>query len=334
MVEELNNADSPVKFTYCINPSKINFLDVEIMINDSKLDYTLFRKPTDKNVLLDYSSCHPSPMKRSLPISQFCRVLRNNSDPSVCMQQISDMWTRFKERGYPDRLLSQSLEIAKKRCSESTTPDRGQTGIVFSTKFNACTKNLGQLVRKQWNIVQADKDLARVLPEPPKICYRRGTNLRDLLVKTDPVQCYTKVTRTWLSGTKLGCFRCPNCTSCRYMTPGNSFLHPQSGKRFLIRHHITCNTSHVIYLITCPCGLPYVGKTDLTLRLRMDAHRSAISVAFRDGVSVKPVAKHFLEQGHRLPTFKYIAIDHVPPLKRGGDRSKILLQREVFWIKN
>ncbi|OCT55453.1 hypothetical protein XELAEV_18002018mg, partial [Xenopus laevis] len=152
MVEELNNVDSPVKFTYSINPFKINFLDVEIMINGSKLDYTLYRKPTDNNVLLDYSSCHPSPMKRSLPISQFCRVLRNNSDPSASMQQISDMWTRFKERGYPDRLLSQSLEIAKKCCSESTTPDRGQAGVVFSTKFNACTKNLGKLVRKQWNI--------------------------------------------------------------------------------------------------------------------------------------------------------------------------------------
>ncbi|KAE8629391.1 hypothetical protein XENTR_v10000473 [Xenopus tropicalis] len=85
-------------------------------------------------------------------------------------------------------------------------------------------------------------------------------------------------------------------------------------------------------LDVAPSGLK-AGKTDQTLRLRMDGHRSAISTAFRDGVTNKPVAKHFLEQGHRLPTFRYIAIDHVPLPRRGGDRSRLLLQRETFWIK-
>ncbi|KAE8575669.1 hypothetical protein XENTR_v10003902 [Xenopus tropicalis] len=56
-------------------------------------------------------------------------------------------------------------------------------------------------------------------------------------------------------------------------------------------------------------------------------------MAFRDGTTNKPVAKHFLERGHRLPTFRFIAIDHVPPIRRGGDRSQLLMQREVFWIK-
>ncbi|OCT55359.1 hypothetical protein XELAEV_18002720mg [Xenopus laevis] len=65
----------------------------------------------------------------------------------------------------------------------------------------------------------------------------------------------------------------------------------------------------------------------------MDGHRSAIRTAFRNGYTNKPVANHFLEVGHRLPTFRFIAIDHIPPPRRGGDRSKILLQREVFWTR-
>ncbi|CAH2293870.1 Hypothetical predicted protein, partial [Pelobates cultripes] len=61
-------------------------------------------------------------------------------------------------------------------------------------------------------------------------------------------------------------------------------------------------------------------------------HHSGIMTAYRDQTTEKPVAKHFLAMQHHLPTLKFIGIDHVPPLVRGGDRSKMLLQREAYWI--
>ncbi|CAH2252487.1 Hypothetical predicted protein, partial [Pelobates cultripes] len=72
--------------------------------------------------------------------------------------------------------------------------------------------------------------------------------------------------------------------------------------------------------LTCPCGLTYIGKTDLPMRERIRNHRSSIRVAYIDQKSDLPVAKHFLEKGHTLPTLKLMAIDHIPPLRRGGDR--------------
>lgn len=33
------------------------------------------------------------------------------------------------------------------------------------------------------------------------------------------------------------------------------------GRSFAIVEFITCNTSHVVYLLWCPCGLYYVGRT-------------------------------------------------------------------------
>lgn len=39
-----------------------------------------------------------------------------------------------------------------------------------------------------------------------------------------------------------------------------------------------------------------------------------------------PVPKHFLEAGHSVNDLKFSIIDHVPPMKRGGNREK------VFWI--
>ncbi|XP_041419176.1 uncharacterized protein LOC121393785 isoform X1 [Xenopus laevis] len=121
MVNELNALDSPVRFTYTIHPNTIQFLDIELRLHNNQLDFTLFRKPTDKNTLLHYDSCHPPSMKKSLPISQFCRVLRNNSDICAAECQLEEMWLRFKERGYPDRLLQEALSIARQRIADSVT---------------------------------------------------------------------------------------------------------------------------------------------------------------------------------------------------------------------
>ncbi|CAH2275500.1 Hypothetical predicted protein [Pelobates cultripes] len=88
-----------------------------------------------------------------------------------------------------------------------------------------------------------------------------------------------------------------------------------------------------VYKLRCPCGLTYIGNTDLPLRERIRNHRSSIRVAYRDQKSDLPVAKHFLEQGHTLPTLKLMAIDHIPVPRKGGDRKKMLLQRELYWIR-
>ncbi|XP_063293577.1 mucin-5B-like [Pelobates fuscus] len=76
-----------------------------------------------------------------------------------------------------------------------------------------------------------------------------------------------------------------------------------------------------------------MGKTDLPLRERIRNHRSSIRVAYRDKGSELPVAKHFLEFNHPLPTMKFLAIDHIPQPLRRGDRKKLLLQRELHWIR-
>lgn len=45
-----------------------------------------------------------------------------------------------------------------------------------------------------------------------------------------------------------------------------------------------------------------------------------------------PVSKHCVDSGHSEWDIKCMAVDHIPPLSRGGDRMTKLLKKELEWI--
>ena len=44
------------------------------------------------------------------------------------------------------------------------------------------------------------------------------------------------------------------------------------------------------------------------------------------------MARHFNNIKHDICTLRFQGIETVRPLKRGGDRDRVLLQREAYWI--
>ncbi|OCT77575.1 hypothetical protein XELAEV_18028667mg [Xenopus laevis] len=65
----------------------------------------------------------------------------------------------------------------------------------------------------------------------------------------------------------------------------------------------TCKTCCVIYVLKCPCGMLYVGKTIRPVNVRIKGH------------------------------FRWKVLETVPKPTRGGDHHTILLQREARWIR-
>lgn len=130
--------------------------------------------------------------------------------------------------------------------------------------------------------------------KPPRVAYKRRRSLRDRLVKTHPVHCYqNSATSTWLTTTKLGYFKCTDCTTCRQKLMGLFFIHPHSGQKIVINHSAMGTSKFVIYIV-------YVGKTGTSLWDKMENHRSAIRAALATGKCHIPVAKHFVELKHSL----------------------------------
>lgn len=102
-----------------------------------------------------------------------------------------------------------------------------------------------------------DRNLGPALPTNPKFIHRKAPNFGDRVVRKilDPAG------QLQLHFDKKGFYSCRKCISCRTVNIINSFNSGGAGNSFTIDEFITCNTTHVVYLLWCPCGLYYLGRT-------------------------------------------------------------------------
>ncbi|OCU01567.1 hypothetical protein XELAEV_18007358mg [Xenopus laevis] len=110
---------------------------------------------------------------------------------------------------------------------------------------------------------------------------------------------------------------------CLFVLKGREFV-----QHIQLRGHYTCISKFAIYVLTCPCSLIYVGESTQMVKSRISQHRSSINL----GNTTLPVLKHFVIVGHTADQLKFMVLEVVPPIRRGGDRELKLKRREVWWI--
>lgn len=338
-VIELNGIYSTIKFNPEHSHVSIPFLDVLIKVDEKgNLTTSLYNKPTDRNTILRYDSAHPRHLTDNLPISQFLRVLRICSEEDDRALQLEKMTKKFQERGYPEDIIENARRKALLISTEGTAnrPKKSGNQTLFVQTFTTMSEHIKKCTNRHNHILKADKNLGRGVKEKPLHVYRRNQSLRDQLVRADPVEKYTK--KAYSFSKKTGCYRCNNCNVCNSLITGSTFQHPHLGTPYTIKEFFSCNTEFCVYLLKCPCSMYYVGKTTGPFKRRFQKHRSDVKIQKqkfdKDGSMDldKPVAVHFIKQNHQVHEMKGMVIEHVPPLNRGGDRNRRLLQRESFWI--
>ncbi|CAJ0963023.1 unnamed protein product [Ranitomeya imitator] len=334
--------------------------DPSLLMNIERLRRDLFVKPTDRNSLLKYDSCHPHHIKRALPKSQHVRIDRIVSNSEISRIRHQEMNEKFRNRGYPEHVLRFHRDATRPDiCSK--TPR-----MAFVSTFHPLNHLINKCILQHWDILKNAYPQVKEFVSKPIICSKRCSNIKDHLIRADvglskgtdgnqgkhwvtkrgPAlsnPMFTLVTGDlgivgrWrargltqgvLTSPRNGTFPCLNCQQCSNVLKGDSFTHPQSGKRFPIKGQFNCNSSFVVYLIKCPCGLGYVGETTQHIRDRISKHKSTI----RCGRTLLPIPAHFLQNNHNVAQLRFQVIDHVRVLRRGGDRIKRLKERESFWI--
>ncbi|CAJ0934922.1 unnamed protein product [Ranitomeya imitator] len=311
-------------FTMTYDTHQISFLDTLVIKDDNgNLSTDLYSKPTDRNSLLHYSSFHPKNMIKSIPKSQLNRVSKIVSDPATKDLRTTEMRSKFRERGYPPRILDTAQ-------ANSTTRDRisATSRIPFVHQYHPAAYKLHRTIRQHWHILQEAYPTIQEFQHPFLPCFKRPRNIKDNLVRADIGPTHSGPTQRFLANPKMGTFPCLSCNQCNNVLRGNTIHHPHTGKRYPINNFFTCDTNYAVYLIKCPCGLLYVGETTQSVKSRISKHKSTI----RCKNLMLPLPSHFIEKGHNLSQLRFQIIEQVTPPRRGGDRVTILKRREAYWI--
>lgn len=132
---------------------------------------------------------------------------------------------------------------------------------------------------------------------------------------------------------KPGCYKCQlgRCKACKFMKEDTTFSSYRTEKTHNICHRIDCNSSYVVYLISCTkCRLQYVGCTK-NLKQRILRHISDASKP--NSTSPSMVSRHFLtdHQGD-VSDFKFQGLQMVDTSSGEETRKRLMLNEEAFWI--
>ena len=113
------------------------------------------------------------------------------------------------------------------------------------------------------------------LSSPPRISYRRCKNLLDILVRA-------KHRRQAPPASGAFCHR-NKCKTCPFIREGTtSYTFFSTKEQRGIRHHITCSSSNLVYMIQCnKCNAQCIGETKLNVI-------SASDLMNTDGQSKEP----------------------------------------------
>lgn len=116
------------------------------------------------------------------------------------------------------------------------------------------------------------------------------------------------------------------------MNTTKTFTSAVTGKCYDIKKYINCNTTFVVYLISCrDCGVQYVGSTKCSLKTRIRRHLSDVDSAFCQQMSA--VSTHCV-QCHARSTASLVVqgIERVERPLRGGNHVRKLRCRETLWM--
>ena len=266
-LEDLNAFDSNIKFTHEYNRKEIPFLDLKVGIKDGKITTNLYVKDTDRHQYLQYTSAHPHHTKRSVVFSQTLRISRLCTFERDFKSHKAEMRQWFAKRDYPQDVIDSEMNKVKFSFIDSNNRNRtNRKGIPFVVTFHPLLKCLGNILHKNFYLLQMNEEVKKVFSLRPMVSFRSARKLSSYLVRAKLYPLDRKV-----GSSKCNCKRCQVCNN---ISETNTFTCSNDGTSYKINHRFDCNEKCLIYLLTCKkCYKQYVGQTVDTFRSRWNNYR-------------------------------------------------------------
>ena len=309
--------------------------DIFMIWKGTKVETTLYRKPTDQQAFLFAKSEHPRSLKNSIPYSQALRLKTICSKSTEFDKNCAIIKQKFLDRQYIEEVLDEQIKkvdrIERKElftCKEKNSKNR----IPRSITYNRTLPNISKIVNRNWNILQINTEFHGVFQATLMIAFKRSRNLQEIIgghtVKQGKV---FKKNLAGINGKSVPCSSTRPSLCCTQVLNTQTFMSQKTKRTFNIFHKLPCKSQYVIYLMECIlCKIQYVGKSETPFNLRLNNHRKDVY-----NPKAIPACNHFKIHGHKfMKHAKFTPIEQLAEISNvSKDTLRLRLKRrEDFWI--
>jgi hypothetical protein len=203
LFDEMNRLHPSIKFTmthtYNIKESSdtrcsceplesIPFLDTKCQIKNGKVIFDLYKKPTDRNMYLLPSSCHPPQHHQNVPYGLAMRINRICSVPEERDTRFEELQDWLGNRGYRSGMVSAAISKARNIPRhiglQKVVKPSHQKRPISVVSWDPRLPNIDATQQKNYRAMTfPDPYLKEVYPEVPLVAYGRPTNIREYLIR-------------------------------------------------------------------------------------------------------------------------------------------------------
>ena len=270
------------------------FLDINYKIVDGKLTTDVFRKATDANRYLEFSSYHPKHTFRSIVFSQALRYRRIINEHDLLRQRLDELKGFFVQSSYPLPMLNEVIEEVKRKPRElgyrqtDGNPKASVPWIITYGAGHTETKTkVAELNRKISSSRTWCDEAEHNIPHF-RVVTRRAPNTKDILFRRRAMALGSGSSRTKPCTEPGRIMRGRKCQTCK-MVSGSSTV--KNNDVTVSAKGGDCKTRNIVYAATCklcPENSVYVGKTVTTLSQRVNAHRSQYYKILEKKTDIRP----------------------------------------------
>ena len=114
LLATLNEAHPSIKFTMeVVTNNRLSSISMEIIKTDHHLETCVYRKNTNKGLLLHYQSHVDDRYKRSLLRTMLGRVKHLSSTPDFFLQECKNLKEIFLKLKYPEKLIDSTISSSQ-----------------------------------------------------------------------------------------------------------------------------------------------------------------------------------------------------------------------------
>ena len=99
-----------IKFKFEYSTEMVEFLDLQILLENNRLETNLFIKPSNLQLYLDFDSNHPEPCKQGVVYGQALRIIERCSKPEFVDHHLDNLKSKLKTRNYPEQLIDSNFQ--------------------------------------------------------------------------------------------------------------------------------------------------------------------------------------------------------------------------------